>query len=186
MKRQHLASSLSMLVLMLPARLAAQQAGTSMAAAGSTHRVFLGASLAITAEPDYRPGETAILLNVVPVVAEWALAASVGLRLQALVNLDLKTGKLGHVGAGLTVPIYLFGSPHAGWYAGPYGGLAAVSELGGSDLTLALEGGPRWELSDTTTLGLAIQAGATRIVRPGDAEKWVMHLGAYPSVGLWF
>lgn len=186
MQRRLFTLCLFVLAVLRPTPLASQQAGGTPESARGAHRLFLGAAIAITAEPNYRPGETAVLLNVVPIVAEWAFATSIGVRLQSLVNLDLKTGQLGHVGAGLTLPFYLAGTPHAGWYAGPYGGLAGVSELGGSDLTLAVEGGPRWGLTDNLTLGLAIQAGATRIVRPGHASKWVTHLGAYPSLGLWF
>lgn len=151
-----------------------------------TKRVALGATLSITVEPDYRPGETGVLVNVFPIEVEWAFSDMVGIRFQAIANLDLKTGRFGHVGGGLALPIYLSDTWHEGWYIGPYAGVTDVVELGGSDITLAVEGGARWGLGERFAISLAVQSGASNLRRPGSSAEWVHHFGAFPSIRYWF
>jgi len=107
-----------------------------------------------------------------------------GLRLISVVNLELDSGALGHVGGGVALPVYLTGTWHGGWYVGPHASVTSVPSLGGMDLTLGVEGGPRWALTDRLSLNLALQVGASRLVRP-DGSRWVQHLGVYPSRGVW-
>ena len=166
--------------------LASALGSASPTSAQDAQRLAVGATLSITVEPDYRPGETGVLVNVLPLEVEWAFSDRVGLRLQSLVNLELSTGSFGHVGAGVALPIYLSDSWREGWYVGPYAAFAEVSELDGSDVTLAIEGGARWMLGDRFSLNLALHTGATHLRRPGDDESWVYHFGVFPSIRYWF
>lgn len=185
--KRHIATLLTLgSTLLFPSSMPAQDVQRTSIQQMKTKRVLLGATLSITVEPDYRPGETGVLVNVFPVAVEWAFSDMVGVRFQSVANLELKSGKFGHVGGGLTMPIYLSDTWYEGWYIGPYAGVTVVSELGGSDVTLAIEGGPRWKIGERFTINLAIQSGVSNLRRSGSTAKWVYHFGVFPSIGYWF
>lgn len=166
--------------------------GVTVALTGGTagaqeeqHRVFLGAQLMVTAEPD-ASGEVAVAVNALPLVLESSVSRWVGVRVTPVVNVKVGAGGgFAQRGASVSVPIYLSpGSPMQSWYVGPNAGLTAHKQDGGSDLTVGGEGGFRWKMGSAWSLNLAAQLGATHLWRPGE-RRWVNHFGVFPSIGRW-
>ncbi|TNE84164.1 MAG: hypothetical protein EP330_30550 [Deltaproteobacteria bacterium] len=150
---------------------------------------FFGAQLAITAEP-FEDGGTAVSLNVLPLVVEWAATRHVGLRATTVLNLQFAGASTGlaHRGLAMTLPVYLPGAkdtaPYQGFYVGPHAGFTTNPLVGGKDLTAAGEVGVRWEVMPRWSLNLALQAGGTWLDRP-ENDRWVTHFGFFPSFGAW-
>lgn len=153
--------------------------------------LFVGGQLAVTAEP-FEDGGTAVSLNVLPVVVEWAATPRLGVRVVSMLNLQFAGPDAGfaHRGGGLTLPVYLprkkDTAPYEGFYIGPYSGFTVNPLVGGWDLTMAGEVGVRWEVFPRWTVNLAGQLGASWLERPAaDDSQWVNHFGVFPSIGFW-
>ncbi len=152
--------------------------------------VLLAGQLAVTAEV-YEHTGTTVSVNVLPLIAEWAVSPRLGIRGSSLLNLQVSgpdTG-LSHRGGAVAIPVYLGrGEAHPrhlqGWYLGPSVGVSSNPLVDGWDLTVGAEGGIRWMLGERGHLNLAVQAGSSRLDRP-DADEWVPHTGFYPGVGVW-
>lgn len=165
---------------------------TALAASPDEERtLFLGGQLAVTAEP-FEAGGTAVSLNVLPVVVEWAATPRLGVRGVSVLNLQFAGSDTGlaHRGGGLTLPVYLPGkddiAPYQGFYVGPHAGFTTNPLVGGWDLTVSGEVGVRWEVLPRWSLNPAGQLGASWLERPAaDDSRWVNHFGFFPSIGCW-
>ena len=161
----------------------------SVATAQSTP-LGIGGRLMVTYEQD-GPNGTALAVNVLPLLLEIETHSGFGVLLNAIVNAQVAgdaTG-LAHVGGGLTLPVYLGHerpAPGTGYYVGPHCTTVYNLLSEAAELTVAVEGGARWMLTDRLALSLALQAGVTYFTVSATGKRWVFHPGVFPALSYFF
>jgi hypothetical protein len=135
-------------------------------------------------------------VNLVPVSFEWAIAPRLGMQVRPWVTLRLtepRDREVGHLGAGLLLPVYRFRAGRGPRQDRPYGGTYGAPVLESTwdrldrslTTTLAAELGYRGTVDDAWTWTIGGQLGVSRNTRFDTEGAWWPHVGLYLSAGMW-
>lgn len=151
---------------------------------------FIGLNPSITVEPYYEKGE--LDLNILPLVFQKTLTERIDFRASTIFNYGLRntTNEISHFGGQIALPIYLkmkenLTSPSKGFYCAPGMGFARNRIEGHTNIGFWLEPGYTLMVSDTWSISIGAQLGATHFNYDNGTQKWDQHFGIKIVFGNW-
>ncbi|MEA1875535.1 MAG: hypothetical protein U9N86_01610 [Bacteroidota bacterium] len=154
---------------------------------------YLGIQPSVNVEP-INEYQNTITFNVVPLIVEYAVNNRWSIRLNPIVNLQLRPefpSAISHIGLGVTVP-YHFSKKNSeegqrGFYAGPNLAISKHILDGFNTTTLAAEVGYAFIFNRVLSITVGAQVGSSISVSPDTGFTTIRsHSEAIFSFGFWF